>query len=101
MPQYPFIFIGSILAILSINIGCKSPDSSSKSRLQGKKNESLNQTPLENTLNIKLHNFPNIMAVNSKSGFFYAETERNIYLEDKALNEIRKIVRGVINKIVK
>ncbi|RDB35151.1 MAG: hypothetical protein DCC88_11580, partial [Spirobacillus cienkowskii] len=77
MPQYPFIFIGSILAILSINIGCKSPDSSSKSRLQGKKNESLNQTPLENTLNIKLHNFPNIMAVNSKSGFFYAETERN------------------------
>jgi hypothetical protein len=30
-----------------------------------------------------------------------AETERNIYLEDKALNEIRKIVRGVINKVVK
>ena len=34
-------------------------------------------------------------------GAYDAETERNIYLEDKALNEIRKIVRGVINKIVK
>ena len=34
-------------------------------------------------------------------GAQYAETERNIRLEDKALNEIRKIVRGVINKIVK
>jgi hypothetical protein len=34
-------------------------------------------------------------------GAQYAETERNIRLEDKALNEIRKIVRGVINKVVK
>jgi hypothetical protein len=34
-------------------------------------------------------------------GAYEAETERNIRLEDKALNEIRKIVRGVINKIVK
>lgn len=34
-------------------------------------------------------------------GAYDAETERNIYLEDKALNEIRKIVRGVINKVVK
>jgi hypothetical protein len=34
-------------------------------------------------------------------GAYEAETERNIKLEDKALNEIRKIVRGVINKIVK
>lgn len=34
-------------------------------------------------------------------GAYEAETERNIRLEDKALNEIRKIVRGVINKVVK
>jgi hypothetical protein len=34
-------------------------------------------------------------------GAQYAETERNIYLEDKALNEIRKIVRGVINNVIK
>ena len=34
-------------------------------------------------------------------GAYEAETERNIYLEDEALNEIRKIVRGVINKVVK
>lgn len=34
-------------------------------------------------------------------GAYEAETERNIYLEDKALNEIRKIVRGVINKVIK
>jgi len=34
-------------------------------------------------------------------GAQYAETERNIRLEDKALNEIRKIVRGIVNKIVK
>lgn len=34
-------------------------------------------------------------------GAYEAETERNIRLEDKSLNEIRKIVRGVINKIIK
>jgi hypothetical protein len=34
-------------------------------------------------------------------GAYEAETERNIRLEDKALNEIRKIVRGVINKVIK
>jgi hypothetical protein len=34
-------------------------------------------------------------------GAYEAETERNIYLEDKALNEIRKIVRGAINKVIK
>lgn len=34
-------------------------------------------------------------------GAYEAETERNIKLEDKALTEIRKIVRGVINKVVK
>lgn len=34
-------------------------------------------------------------------GAYEAETERNIYLEDKVLNEIRKIVRGVINKVIK
>lgn len=34
-------------------------------------------------------------------GAYDAETERNIYLEDKALNEIRKIVRGIVNKVVK
>ena len=34
-------------------------------------------------------------------GAGYGETAGNIYLEDKALNEIRKIVRGVINKVIK
>jgi len=34
-------------------------------------------------------------------GAYEAETERNIYLEDKALNEIRKIVRAVINNVIK
>ena len=34
-------------------------------------------------------------------GAYEAETERNIRLEDKALNEIRKIVRGAINKVIK
>jgi hypothetical protein len=34
-------------------------------------------------------------------GAYEAETERNIRLEDKSLNEIRKIVRGVINNVIK
>ena len=34
-------------------------------------------------------------------GAYEAETERNIRLEDKVLNEIRKIVRGAINKVIK
>lgn len=34
-------------------------------------------------------------------GAYEAETERNIRLEDKSLNEIRKIVRAVINNVIK
>lgn len=34
-------------------------------------------------------------------GAYEAETERNIRLEDKTLNEIRKIVRRAINKVIK
>jgi len=34
-------------------------------------------------------------------GAYEAETERNIRLEDKALNEIRKIVREIINNVIK
>ena len=34
-------------------------------------------------------------------GAYEAETERNIRLEDKSLNEIRKIVRAVINSVIK
>lgn len=33
-------------------------------------------------------------------GAYEAETERNIRLEDKSLNEIRKIVRAVINNVI-
>ena len=34
-------------------------------------------------------------------GAYEAETERNIRLEDKSLNEIRKIVRATINNVIK
>jgi hypothetical protein len=34
-------------------------------------------------------------------GAYEAETERNIRLEDRSLNEIRKIVRAVINNVIK
>lgn len=50
---------------------------------------------------IPLKNATDFIQAAKQFGAYYGETERNIYLEDKVLNEIRKIVRGVINKVIK
>ena len=50
---------------------------------------------------IPLKNATDFIQAAKQFGAYYGETQRNIFLEDKALNEIRKIVRGVINKVIK
>ena len=50
---------------------------------------------------IPLKNATDFIQAAGQFGAYYGSTERNIYLEDKALNEIRKIVRGAINKVIK
>jgi hypothetical protein len=34
-------------------------------------------------------------------GAYEAETERNIRLEDKSLNEVRRIIRSIISNVIK
>lgn len=50
---------------------------------------------------IPLKNADDFIQAAEDFGAYYGSTAGNIYLEDKALNEIRKIVRAVINSVIK
>ncbi|WP_338637199.1 hypothetical protein [Spirobacillus cienkowskii] len=101
MPQYPFIFIGSILAILSINIGCKAPDSSSKNNTKGKKIQEENNQKEEPKLRVgyTLYNVPTIVAAGSDSGFFYGfDTPAKTDSQVKNLQNFEKNIQISITK---